>query len=64
MLSIYCSSIAWAAKSRNDHRPRPLGGVLQLSAIILASTSPVILGSTGGVSRFFRLIAASMPASE
>ena len=55
MLSIYCNSTALSASSRNDHRDRPLGGVLQLSAIILASTSPVILGSTGGVSRFFRL---------
>lgn len=39
--------------------PRP-----QLSAMILASTSPVILGATGGVSRFFLPSAACSPCSE
>jgi hypothetical protein len=64
MLSIYCNSTALSASSRNDHRDRPLGGVLQPRAMILASTSPVILGTTGGVSLFFRLIATSRPFSE
>ena len=44
MLSIYCNSTALSASSRKDHRDRPLGGVLQPRAMILASTSPVILG--------------------
>jgi hypothetical protein len=64
MLSIYCNSTALSASSRKDHRDRPLGGVLQPRAMIFASTSPVILGLTGGVSRFFLCTAASKPVSE
>jgi len=64
VLSIYCNSMALSASSRNDDRDRPSGGVLQPRAMILASTSPVILGITGGASLFFRLIATSKPFSE
>ena len=53
-----------SARGRSDHLERPFGGVLQLRAIIPASTSPVILGSTGSVSRFFPPMATSNPFSE
>ena len=36
-------------------------GSPQASAIICASISPVILGGTGGVSRFLRAMVASSP---
>ena len=47
------------SSSRSDQRLWPGGGDVQANAISLASTSPVTFGSTGGVSRFFRLIVPS-----
>ena len=47
------------SSSRSDQRACPAGGVEQANAINRASTSPVTIGSTGGVSRFLRLIVAS-----
>ncbi|WP_310552127.1 hypothetical protein [Paenibacillus glufosinatiresistens] len=41
-----------AARSM-PHRLFPSGGVLQLSAMICASSSPVIFGGLGGVRRIF-----------
>src|SRR5665647_1188900 len=64
MLSTISSSTALLARRRKVHLLRPCGGSLQLIAMILASTSPVILAGTGGVSRFFLPIAASSPFSE
>ena len=46
------------SSSRSDQRACPSGGFVQARAVNLASTSPVTLGSTGGVSRFLRLIVA------
>ena len=57
------SSTALSARSLKDHLDLPSGGELQLRAMILASTSPVILGSTGGVSRFFLPRVADSPFS-
>ena len=54
-----CNSIVLSAKSLRDPPDLPSGGMLQLQAIILASTSPVILGSTGSSIRFLRSVAAS-----
>ena len=64
MLSIISNSTARSARRRKVHFPRPCGGSLQLKAMILASTSPVILAGIGGVPRFFLPIATSRPFSE
>ena len=53
---IISSSTARSDISLSVHLLLPCGGALQASAIIFASTSPVHLAGTGGVSRFFRLI--------
>ena len=50
------NSMARSDMSLSVHFPLPLGGVLHAIATIFASTSPVHLAGTGGVSRFFRLI--------
>jgi hypothetical protein len=47
------------SSSRSDHRACPGGGCEQANAIRRACTSPVTFGSTGGMSRFVRLIVAS-----
>ena len=47
------------SNSRSDQRACPTGGLEQARTVNLASTSPVTFGSTGGVSRFLRLIVAS-----
>lgn len=58
---MYFSSTARSAKSSSVQRLLPLGGALQLSAMIFASTSPVTFGGTGGVARFFLPMAPSQP---
>ena len=50
--------------SLSVHLPLPSGGVLHAIATIFVSTSPVHLGGTGGVSRFFRLIPAGVPDAD
>ena len=51
--STICSSTLFSAISRNVHLAQPPGTSLHANAMIRASVSPVILGSTGGVVRFF-----------
>jgi len=54
MLSRIFSSTVLSANISNVHRALPSGGLLHAIATILASTSPVIFGSTGGFSRALR----------
>lgn len=64
MESIYPNSTVLSASSRSVHLEYPSGGSLHASATTCASTSPVTLAGTGGVSRFFLLIVASSPFSQ
>lgn len=57
-----CSSTTRSDSSRNVHLPRPSGGALHVVAMIFASTSPVHLAGTGGVSRFFRVMVDLSPS--
>lgn len=56
-------STALEATSLTVQRSRPSGGSEQAICITLASTSPVIFGSTGGVSRSFLCRNPSTPRS-
>jgi len=51
--STICNSTLFSAISRTVHLAQPVGALPHASAIIRASTSPVIFGATGGLSRFF-----------
>jgi hypothetical protein len=51
--STICNSTLLSAISLKVHLAQPAGASLHANAIIRASTSPVILGSIGGLSRFF-----------
>ena len=64
MESIYPNSTVLSASCRSVHLEYPSGGSLHASATTCASTSPVTLAGTGGVSRFFLLIVASSPFSQ
>jgi hypothetical protein len=64
MLSMLMSSADLSAKNRSGLHDLPSGGALLLRAVILLSNSPVILGSTGNVSRFFISIVAEILSSE
>lgn len=61
MESIYPSSTILSVRRRGVYLEYPSGGCLQASATTRVSNSPVTLGGTGGVSRFFRRIAALSP---
>ena len=49
-------STTYRSSRRNVHRECPDGGVVHAKAITLASTSPVTFASTGGLTRFLRVI--------
>src|SRR3954454_18344134 len=58
------TSAACFSSRRRLHRSYPFGGWLHANAITRASISPVTFGSTGGVSRFLRVIVASISPPE
>jgi hypothetical protein len=60
--SISKRTLLHSSSNRKVHRLYPEGGSLQLNAIIFASTSPVTLAGTDGVSRFSRFTSRSSPS--
>jgi len=61
IVSTSSNSTSLSASIFRVHLARPAGGSLQAIAISCASFSPSILSSRGGLSRFFRSRAASIP---